>query len=290
LRDRATHTGTQTASTISDFDSATRAQTEAALVAGSNVTITPSGSGAARQLTLAAIVPNVLRLMRGTDALCHIPVAGGTTVGVIGAAALTLQGTATAASIADTNAQTRRARIEYLVTAAATNAVAGYRLGTVLLRTAIGYRAFQRWGPATGVSGATTRAFFGICPASAFTDVNPSTRLNIFGMGWDNGDTNVQIMHNDGSGAATKIDLGASFPRPSADRTNMYDVEVYCPPGGASMTCTVRNLTNSAEATETITTNMPPTGLTFGGAMSVGGTSSVIGIAFGGSSIELLNN
>jgi hypothetical protein len=51
---RANHTGTQASSTISDFNSATRAQVEAELVAGTNVTITPSGSGATRQLTIAA--------------------------------------------------------------------------------------------------------------------------------------------------------------------------------------------------------------------------------------------
>jgi hypothetical protein len=45
---------TQTASTISDFDSASRAQTEAELIAGANVTITPAGSGASRTLTIAA--------------------------------------------------------------------------------------------------------------------------------------------------------------------------------------------------------------------------------------------
>lgn len=54
LRDRATHTGTQAASTISDFNSAARAETEAMLVAGTNVTLTPSGSGATRQITIAA--------------------------------------------------------------------------------------------------------------------------------------------------------------------------------------------------------------------------------------------
>jgi hypothetical protein len=51
---RANHTGTQLSSTISDFDSATRAQVEAELVAGTNITITPSGSGATRQLTIDA--------------------------------------------------------------------------------------------------------------------------------------------------------------------------------------------------------------------------------------------
>jgi hypothetical protein len=54
LLDRTNHTGTQLSSTISDFDSATRAQVEAELVAGTNITITPSGTGATRQLTIDA--------------------------------------------------------------------------------------------------------------------------------------------------------------------------------------------------------------------------------------------
>ena len=51
---RANHTGTQLAATISDFNSAARAQTEAELIAGANITITPAGTGATRTLTMAA--------------------------------------------------------------------------------------------------------------------------------------------------------------------------------------------------------------------------------------------
>lgn len=54
LLDRANHTGTQTSATISDFAAEVRAQLEAALVAGSNVTLTPGGSGATRTLTVAS--------------------------------------------------------------------------------------------------------------------------------------------------------------------------------------------------------------------------------------------
>lgn len=43
-----------TSAALTDFASASRAQVEAELVAGSNITITPSGSGATRQLTIAA--------------------------------------------------------------------------------------------------------------------------------------------------------------------------------------------------------------------------------------------
>ena len=54
LRDRATHTGTQAAATISDFTASSRAQVEATLTAGANITLTPSGSGATRTIAIAS--------------------------------------------------------------------------------------------------------------------------------------------------------------------------------------------------------------------------------------------
>jgi hypothetical protein len=51
---RGNHTGSQSASTITDFNSAVRSQTEAELVAGANITITPSGTGDTRILTIAS--------------------------------------------------------------------------------------------------------------------------------------------------------------------------------------------------------------------------------------------
>ena len=53
-RARANHTGAQSAATISDFNASSRAQVEATLLAGTNVTITPAGTGDARTLTIAA--------------------------------------------------------------------------------------------------------------------------------------------------------------------------------------------------------------------------------------------
>lgn len=54
LVNRANHTGTQLAATISDIAAAVRAQVEAMLAAGSNVSFTFGGSGATRTLTIAA--------------------------------------------------------------------------------------------------------------------------------------------------------------------------------------------------------------------------------------------
>jgi hypothetical protein len=54
LRDRATHTGTQAASTISDFTASSRAEVEAMLTQGANITLTPSGSGATRTIAISS--------------------------------------------------------------------------------------------------------------------------------------------------------------------------------------------------------------------------------------------
>lgn len=225
--------------------------------------------------------------IRSSSPLVWKASAGVAAPSAIGGAAPTAIGTNTLAAPATTNLFTRKPRTEYLVTVAATTAIAGWR-GVVNTVTVGGDAAtvggfFYRcdWGPATGVATATSRAFVGLRNLStAPTDVEPSTLINCIGMGWDAADTNVQIMHNDGSGACTKIDLG--FAVPTADRTQLYELEMFSPKGTTqSVTYTVTNINTGAVATGTVTTNLPGTTalLSSQGWMSVGGTSSVIGIA-----------
>jgi hypothetical protein len=214
------------------------------------------------------------------------PAGNGTIVSAIGAASLSAVGTATGVNVATTNRHTWQKRIEYLVTVAATNAVAGFRyVAAQWARGAAagdgGFCMVCRWGPATGVAIATHRGFVGFRPVATPTDVNPSTLGNIIGMGWDSGDANMSIMHNDATGTATKIDLGANFPRPSADRTKAYEIALFCPPNANWVGYLVADLATGAIAEGIITTDLPPaaTLLTVAGWMSVGGTSSVIGVA-----------
>lgn len=215
-----------------------------------------------------------------------VPIPGSSSPNTLGCG---LSGTTgTAATVATTNLHALKPRVDRLITVAATTAIATARASAnrVTVGGASaglgGFRAHFEWGPATGVTIATHRAFVGMKPTAAPTDVNPSTLLNIVGMGWDNGDTNVQMMHNDGSGTATKIDLGASFPRPSVDRTDVYELELYSPPGTTqTVGYRVVNLVSGAIAEGTISTNMPSTTQLLAPDMwmSVGGTSSVIGFA-----------
>ena len=222
------------------------------------------------------------------------PAGNSTVITADGNQALTNTGTITAANVATTNRHTWSRRIEYLVTVAAATAVAGFR--AVAAQWGIGGAAGDggfhfvcRWGPATGVATATNRAFVGMNAAvTAPTDVQPSSIVNIMGFGWDAADANIQFMHNDGAGTATKVDMGASFPVPTVDRTSIYECSIFCAPNASSVTYQITNLASGATASGTASTDLPAntTLLAPRGWMSVGGTNSVIGIALMGLYIE----
>ena len=115
------------------------------------------------------------------------------------------------------------------------------------------------------------------------TDVNPSTLTNIVGVGYDSGDTNWQVMTNDGTGTATKVDTGIA--RPTTDRQTMYSVMIFSPPGGAWVGVRiVDEATGSSYESAQISTDIPAATQTVtpNCYVSVGGTSSVVGVAFAG--------
>ncbi|MFO1201058.1 MAG: DUF2793 domain-containing protein [Tabrizicola sp.] len=214
----------------------------------------------------------------------------GTTVTNLGLSPTTV-GTATSAALSVGSRRVRLRRIEYLVTTAATTAVAGWRSNasnyTVGGTNAWegGFYAVMYAGPSTGVTNASHRFFMGMLSnAAAPTDVNPSTLLRMVGIGYDAADTQVQVMSNDATGAATKIALGASFPKPNADRSFTYRLELYSPPGSTqSVSYRATYLETGAVAEGTLTADLPGTSdllqpYTY---VSVGGVSSVVGMALG---------
>lgn len=213
-----------------------------------------------------------------------------TTVSTMGIPAPTAVGTATTLAPSATNIYTQTNGVEYLVTTASTTAVAGFR-GTQGMLTVGGsaaglggFRFFGRFGMATGTANATRRFAFGVrALTSAPTDVNPSTLVSCCFFGYDAGDTNMQFMSNDASGTCTKVDLGANFPRPSADRTKSFDCWLFSPPG---TTATIywrivdRATLNEASGNTSVSTDLPATSARLSpfGFSSVGGTSSVTGL------------
>lgn len=197
-------------------------------------------------------------------------------------------GTSTAVNVATTNFRTRMRWREWLVTTASTTAIASFRGGALSYTVGAasagqgGFYLSIIWSPATGVTNASHRSLIGMrATIAAPSDVEPSSLLNICGVGYDAADTNMQFMHNNGSGTATKVDLGASFPKPSADRTKVYQLQMYAPPGTTqSVSYLLRDLETGAEANGTVTTDLPSTTTLLGlnCSISVGGVSSVVGL------------
>lgn len=179
---------------------------------------------------------------------------------LIGSATPTTGGTATTRNVATTNFFTWMRRLGY-VSATTGNASSGLRLAAAQygLGNGAGRGGFHfvtRFGisDATLVTGA--RLFVGLTSSTAaLGNSDPSAFTNIIGVGLDAADTTLQIMHNDGAGTATKIDLGASFPE--STNTDFYELALYCAPNGTTVFYEVVNLTTGIETSGSITTNLP---------------------------------
>lgn len=112
----------------------------------------------------------------------------------------------------------------------------------------------------------STQNFFGL--GAYNTDLNyggvstlaVSSLTNIIGIGSDSGDANLQVIYNDGSGTASKIDLGSDFP---ANRTSgvalttIYSVQLYNDPGSSNVLYEVINQETGSIANGTLTNNLP---------------------------------
>lgn len=143
-----------------------------------------------------------------------------------------------------------------------------------------------RWGPATGISNPAHTAFCGMRNSAAAVNStsDPSViHTTFFGMGYDSNDNNVQFMHREsGLAPTTKIDLGPSFPKPSQDRTAVYELAMFSAPNSGVVTYEIRDLTTGAVATGTVTENLPAGDALLSHVlhMGTGGESAVIGQSF----------
>ncbi len=157
-----------------------------------------------------------------------------------------------------------------------------FRTATTVGNTASARTAYHQWfrGSAAGFGGFWFRAqfgqdvnlaggqkFIGLCTLTGALAGEPSALLNMCGMGYDSTDSNTGnwfFLRNDGTGAATKVDLGANAPR--TDQVG-YDLMMFLPQGSSS-TLYVRivNLNTGALVLDTsYTTDLPAanTGLCF---------------------------
>lgn len=172
----------------------------------------------------------------------------------LGVGTISQSGAASTQTPATTNHLTSFYRTRY---AAAAGGISGIRNSVVeVFRGASspqgGFKLMWRWGTSTSL--ATQRSFVGIGPGATFSNVDPSTLTNIFGVGYDNGQTTLHLFNNDNGGTATPLDLGANFPK---DATSVFQLIISCSPSSSTMEYEVTNLTNGAVASGSIGSNLP---------------------------------
>lgn len=167
-----------------------------------------------------------------------------------------LGGAASNGAIASTNLLTSRSR---LVLTTSTTANSDYRVsGTPTvwwLGNAAGLGGFRvefDYGVVTTQT--TMRIVCGLGAAALTCTGDPSALTNFVAMACDAGDTNMQIMHNDGSGTATKVDLGSSFPKTA---NVVYRAVFEAAANGSTVDYEVTRLDSAATASGTLSSNLP---------------------------------
>jgi len=108
--------------------------------------------------------------------------------------------------------------------------------------------------------------FVGLCNSTGALAGDPSALLNMCGMGYDAADLSTGswfFMYNDGTGAATKVNLGANALR---NTTHGYDLIMYMTPGGSELFVRIVNVATNVVVLETSYTTLLPvanTGMAF---------------------------
>ncbi len=116
----------------------------------------------------------------------------------------------------------------------------------------LGFRFRTQFGLA--ITSANMWWFVGFGPVPAAGGADPVTFLNCFGVGRSATDANVQLFHNDGAGAAVKVDLGASFPAVGTDIA--WELELYSA-DGSTFAYQLTYLNTGAVISGTFNTDVP---------------------------------
>jgi hypothetical protein len=176
----------------------------------------------------------------------------------------TLLGTAVAVSVTTASIQEKKTRLRIRVSTPATNGFCGYRSTSAFNFINIGFRMCVAFGVSDTGYNSGARQFYGMTASTASLGLSSTVQveslLNIIGIGSDATDTNLQIFHNDGSGTATKIDLGSDFPAnrtSGAVATDFFVFEIYNPFNSNTVYYKVISLENNVIVEGSITSDLP---------------------------------
>lgn len=96
----------------------------------------------------------------------------------------------------------------------------------------------------------------GLAPSALdFGSSQPSATASMVFVGCDAADSNLQVMHNDASGTATKIDLGSNFPGKTANA--VYKATFFCAPNTTTIYYRVDRVDSPFTATGSFSSDIP---------------------------------
>lgn len=205
---------------------------------------------------------------------------GSTTEDTYGGVTMTNDATAVAKTIVSTTYLTKKIRKGFSHTVASTGHMMDMRVASSMFYMGAGFRFVCSFGIPDTVYASGCRQFHGMQSSTTTPVYSDTTQVdtmtNIIGVGSESADTNLQIFHNNESGTATKVDLGASFPAnrdSGGELTTMYTIELYSAVRGTTVLYRVVNGETGAVATGTISTNLPLSSqsLTFVASRCMGG-------------------
>jgi hypothetical protein len=140
-----------------------------------------------------------------------------------------------------------------------------------------GFLWVVRWAN-TGASNSGLRLFagFGLSGGLISATVDPSTFQSIAAFATDEADANIQFMHNDGAGNATKINMGSDFPK-NTQNLDLYEAAIYNFRNSYKVGYYIRNRATGAFRKGEVSTNIPPanTGLGWQVTLNSGPTNAV---------------
>lgn len=189
-----------------------------------------------------------------------MPQGNGNAITAVGITSPTPSGTTTTRSVATTNFLTSLRRVA-AVSAAGAGSIARFSTGGVsqnFIGSGSGMGGFRfvfRWACSDAATVSGARTFVGLCP-TALANVEPSSLLNMIGVGTDAADSTLVMMHNDGAGTATRIALGANFPDHTLS-VDAYELALFCAPSASTVDWQVTRLNTGDMASGTISTNLP---------------------------------
>jgi hypothetical protein len=181
-------------------------------------------------------------------------------------------GSTIARSVASTNYATKQIRKGFYGSVASAGRYTGSRGSALLFYLGGGFKYVCDFYISDTAFGSGCRQFYGMQGGTTdltYTDsVLVSSLINCIGVGSDSLDTNLQVFHNDGTGTATKIDLGINFPAnrtSGSSLTTVYSIELFNAPNSSEVLYLVTNKETGNSAQGTISSNLPLTtqGLNF---------------------------